>query len=62
VIFKATAIKKQDDKYSIENAMSIIYDKLGEANDDLKNGQVISEEEMWEVSVYHWTGDKIKDE
>ena len=62
MIFKATAIKKQDDKYSIENAMSIIYDKLGEAIDDLKNGRVISEEEMWEVSVYHWTGDKIKDE
>lgn len=44
----ATAIKKQDDTYSIDNAMSILYDKLDEAIDDLENGRVISEEEMWE--------------
>ncbi len=31
----------------IDNAMNILYAKLDEAIDDLENGRVISEEEMW---------------
>ena len=41
------AIRRQDDTYSIDNAMNILYEKLDEAIDDLENGRVISEEEMW---------------
>lgn len=41
------AIRQQEDTYSIENAMNILYSKLDEAIDDLENGRVISEEEMW---------------
>ena len=43
----AEAIRHQEDTYSIENAMNILYSKLDEAIDDLENGRVISEEEMW---------------
>lgn len=43
----AKAIRQQEDIYSIENAMNILYSKLDEAIDDLENGRVISEEEMW---------------
>ena len=43
----AKVIKQQEDTYSIENAMNILYSKLDEAIDDLENGRVISEEEMW---------------
>lgn len=43
----AIAIKKQDELYSIENAMNVLCDKLDEAIDDIENGRVISEEEMW---------------
>lgn len=43
----AKAIRQQEDTYSIENAMNILYSKLDEAIDDLENGRVISEEEMW---------------
>ena len=32
---------------SIHWAMNILYAKLDEAIDDLENGRVISEEEMW---------------
>ena len=45
--FLAIAIKKQDELYSIENAMNVLCDKLDEAIDDIENGRVISEEEMW---------------
>lgn len=43
----AKAVRQQDDTYTIENAMNILYTKLDEAIDDLENGRVISEEEMW---------------
>lgn len=43
----AIAIRKQDELYSIENAMNVLCDKLDEAIDDIENGRVISEEEMW---------------
>mgnify|MGYP003501401182 CR=1 FL=1 len=43
----AKAVRQQDDTYSIDNAMNILYAKLDEAIDDLENGRVISEEEMW---------------
>ena len=45
--FLAIAIRKQDELYSIENAMNALCDKLDEAIDDIENGRVISEEEMW---------------
>lgn len=45
--FLAIAIRKQDELYSIENAMNVLCDKLDEAIDDIENGRVISEEEMW---------------
>lgn len=43
----AKAVKLQDDTHSIDNTMNILYTKLDEAIDDLENGRVISEEEMW---------------
>ena len=43
----AKVMRQQEDTYSIENAMNILYSKLDEAIDDLENGRVISEEEMW---------------
>lgn len=45
--FLAIAIRKQDELYSIENAENVLFDKLDEAIDDIENGRVISEEEMW---------------
>lgn len=45
--FLAIAIRKQDELYSIENAENVLCDKLDEAIDDIENGRVISEEEMW---------------
>lgn len=33
--------------YTVNDAMSILFSKLDEAIDDMENGQVISEEEMW---------------
>ena len=34
--------------YNLENAMSELFSKLNEAIDDMENGRLISEEEMWE--------------
>ena len=41
-------VRKQDDAYSIDNTMNILYTKLDEAINDLENGRVITEDEMWE--------------
>lgn len=32
---------------SLDNTMQIVFDKLGEAIDDVRNGRVLSEEEFW---------------
>lgn len=43
----AKAVRQQDDTYSMDNTINILYSKLDEAIDDIENGRVISEEEMW---------------
>ena len=34
--------------YTINDAMDVLFSKLDDAIDDLENGRVISEEDMWE--------------
>lgn len=41
------ALKKQENTYTINDAVQVIFSKLDEALDDVENGRVISEEEMW---------------
>lgn len=41
------AINNQKNTYAIDDAMNALFSKLDEAIDDLENGRVISEEEMW---------------
>ena len=38
---------KHEETYSIENAMNALFVKLDEAIDDIENGRVITEDEMW---------------
>lgn len=33
--------------YTINDSMDVLFSKLDEAIDDMENGRVISEEEMW---------------
>lgn len=40
-------MNKQENAYTINDAMQVIFSKLDEALDDFENGRVISEEEMW---------------
>lgn len=40
-------INNQKNTYAIDDAMNTLFSKLDEAIDDLENGRVISEEEMW---------------
>lgn len=38
---------KQENTYTIDDAMQVLFSKLDEGLDDFENGRVISEEEMW---------------
>lgn len=40
-------MNKQENTYTINDAMQVIFSKLDEALDDFENGRVISEDEMW---------------
>ena len=40
-------MNKQENTYTIDDAMQVLFSKLDEALDDFENGRVISEEEMW---------------
>lgn len=40
-------VNKQENTYTIDDAMQVIFSKLDVALDDFKNGRVISEDEMW---------------
>lgn len=40
-------MNKQENTYTINDAMQVIFSKLDVALDDFENGRVISEEEMW---------------
>jgi len=41
------AIQVAKNAYTINDAMDVLFSKLDEAIDDMENGRVISEEEMW---------------
>lgn len=41
-------LKKQENTYSIDEAMQTLFYELDAALDDFENDRVISEEEMWE--------------
>lgn len=49
VIYMATAIVKKtaETSYTIEDAMEVLFGKLGEAIDDMENGRVQTIEEAW---------------
>lgn len=38
---------KSDSSYAINNAMNVLFTKLDEAIDDMENGRVLTEEELW---------------
>lgn len=40
-------VNKQENAYTINDAMQVIFSKLDDALDDYENGRVISEDEMW---------------
>lgn len=40
-------VKRQDSSYTINDAMGVLFSKLDEAIDDMENGRVISEGELW---------------
>lgn len=40
-------IVKSNSTYAVDDARSSLFSKLDEAIDDMENGRVISEEEMW---------------
>ena len=40
-------IQKTNSTYALEDARNVLFSKLDEAIDDMENGRVISEEEMW---------------
>jgi hypothetical protein len=39
---------EENDNHAINDAIDILMDKLNKAIDDIEEGRVISEEEMWE--------------
>lgn len=39
--------KPNNNSYTIDDAVKVIFSKLDEAIDDLENGRVLSEEEVW---------------
>ena len=41
------AIQLTNNAYTINNTMDVLFSKLDEAIEDMENGRVISEEEMW---------------
>ena len=42
------SMSNRDASNTLDDAMQILLSKLDEAIDDVENGRVISEEEMWE--------------
>ena len=42
------SISNHDAANTLDDAMQILFSKLDEAIDDVENGRVISEEELWE--------------
>lgn len=41
------AIQMTKNTYTINDSVDVLFSKLDEAIDDMENGRVISEEEMW---------------
>lgn len=41
------SINHQDMTNTLDDAMQVLFSKLDDAIDDVKNGRVISEEELW---------------
>ena len=41
-------IVSRDTTHTLDDAMDILFSKLDDAIDDVENGRVISEEELWE--------------
>ena len=42
------SISNQDAANALGDAMQVLFSKLDEAIDDVENGRVLSEEELWE--------------
>lgn len=42
------SINNQDMTNTLDDAMQVLFSKLDDAIDDVENGRVISEEELWE--------------
>ena len=40
-------VKKSDEKYTLDDAVNVLFSKLDAAIDDMENGRVISAEDMW---------------
>ncbi len=45
IVMEAVQVTKS--AYTIDDAMNVLFSKLDEAIDDMEQGKVISEEEMW---------------
>lgn len=44
----AQAIKTEQNAYTVENAMNALLSKLDEALDDVEQGRVIDEQDLWD--------------
>ena len=40
-------VRKSDERYTLEDAVNVLFSKLDSAIDDMENGRVISAEDMW---------------
>lgn len=43
----AQAVEVNNDAYSVDDAMDVLFSKLDDAIDDLENARVVTEEELW---------------
>lgn len=41
------AVKQQEASDDVNDAMKVLFSKLDEAIDDIENGRVLTEEELW---------------
>ena len=40
-------VRKSDERYTLDDAVNVLFSKLDSAIDDMENGRVISAEDMW---------------
>ena len=47
VVKAVQTVRKSDERYTLDDAVNVLFSKLDSAIDDMENGRVISAEDMW---------------